>query len=253
MLSTLILFLSLCLAPAASETPDITTIPAKAEKTVSGIRYVILKKGTGGYPSPNSSVTVHYTGWTMDGNSFDSSYERGQPITLSLQQVIEGWTEGMQLMQKGSTARFWIPEELAYKGRPGAPKGMLVFDIELFEFSEPPKTPEPLLPPAKAKRTAQDHPFLIDSKGSGKKVVTTSTVTIHYNIWTTGGQLGQSTQSQNSPVTMPISQMQPEWQELLTQMNQGDRVSLWHMTETSLQNYQSNPSLLHEIIVLDVQ
>ena len=74
-------------------------------------------------------VKVHYTGWTTDGKMFDTSLERGQPISFPLTGVIEGWTEGVQLMTIGEKMRFWIPERLAYKGKD--PKGMLVFDVEL--------------------------------------------------------------------------------------------------------------------------
>jgi peptidylprolyl isomerase len=79
-------------------------------------------------------VTVHYTGWTTDGQMFDSSVTRGEPATFQLSQVIAGWTEGVQLMTEGEKARFWIPQELAYKGQPGAPAGTLVFDVELLKI-----------------------------------------------------------------------------------------------------------------------
>jgi FKBP-type peptidyl-prolyl cis-trans isomerase len=76
---------------------------------------------------------VHYTGWTTDGKMFDSSVVRGSPASFSLSQVIAGWTEGVQLMKVGDKFRFWIPGKLAYGDhpRPGAPAGMLVFDVEL--------------------------------------------------------------------------------------------------------------------------
>jgi peptidylprolyl isomerase len=76
---------------------------------------------------------VHYTGWTTDGKMFDSSVARGEPATFPLNGVIKGWTEGVQLMVVGEKRRFWIPGNLAYDNspRPGAPKGMLVFDVEL--------------------------------------------------------------------------------------------------------------------------
>ena len=84
-------------------------------------------------PSSFSRVTVHYTGWTTDGKKFDSSVERGEPATFPLDGVIPGWTEGLQLMYEGEKARFWIPENLAYKGK-SAPYGMLVFDVELLKI-----------------------------------------------------------------------------------------------------------------------
>jgi peptidylprolyl isomerase len=83
---------------------------------------------------PNSTVEVHYTGWTTDGKMFDSSLAHGRPARLNLTRVIPGWSEGLQLMVEGEKRRVWIPERLAYKGRPGAPQGMLVFDVELIRI-----------------------------------------------------------------------------------------------------------------------
>jgi peptidylprolyl isomerase len=77
---------------------------------------------------------VNYTGWTTDGKMFDSSVQRGEPATFSLNQVIPGWTEGLQMMVEGEKRRFWIPESLAYQGQPGQPAGMLVFDVELIRI-----------------------------------------------------------------------------------------------------------------------
>ena len=111
--------------------PDVAAPPAEAKRTASGLAYKSLSPGKGGpHPTERSQVTVHYTGWTTDGKMFDTSVEKGQPITFGLGDVIEGWTEGVQLMTVGEKMRFWIPERLAYKGeRP--PRGMLVFDVEL--------------------------------------------------------------------------------------------------------------------------
>ena len=96
---------------------------------------MVLVKGTGKeHPKATSRVKVDYTGWTTDGKMFDSSITRGQPASFMLSQVIAGWTEGLQLMVVGEQRRFWIPQDLAYKGQPGAPKGMLVFDVELLGF-----------------------------------------------------------------------------------------------------------------------
>jgi hypothetical protein len=88
-------------------------------------------------PSAVSQVTVHYTGWTTDGVEFDSSVRRGKPISFGLNQVIKGWTEGVQTMVENEQARLWIPEDLAYEGKSGPPAGMLVFDIELLAFTAP--------------------------------------------------------------------------------------------------------------------
>jgi peptidylprolyl isomerase len=117
--------------PAVPE--DVAAPPKSAKKTASGLAYRVLKPGTGKSPKATDSVLVHYTGWTTDGKMFDSSVVRGEPIHFGLGQVIKGWQEGVQLMKVGEKTRFWIPGPLAYgeHPRPGAPAGMLVFDVEL--------------------------------------------------------------------------------------------------------------------------
>lgn len=117
--------------------PDVASIPMDADKSETGLVTRVLKKGTGTEkPGPTSIVTVHYTGWTTDGKAFDSSIARGKPAQIPLNRVIPGWTEGMQLMVVGEERRFWIPEEIAYRGQPGKPAGTLVFDIELIAFRD---------------------------------------------------------------------------------------------------------------------
>lgn len=114
---------------------NIKTPPKDARRTASGLIYKVLRPGTGTRnPGPRSKVLVHYTGWTTNGKMFDSSLQRGEPTTMGLDEVIKGWTEGMQLMVEGERTRFWIPQELAYKGSPDGPRGMLIFDVELIKI-----------------------------------------------------------------------------------------------------------------------
>ncbi len=114
---------------------DVAAAPADAQKTESGIAWRIITPGTGTeHPTAESKVKVHYSGWTTDGSMFDSSVVRGEPIEFALNQVIPGWSEAVQLMVTGEKRIVWIPEELAYKGMPGAPAGMLVFEIELLDI-----------------------------------------------------------------------------------------------------------------------
>ena len=129
---------SVKVAPKPPPTPkNVDAPPESATKTASGLAYKRLTKGTGDkHPEATSKVTVHYTGWTTDGKMFDSSIPRGKPSSMPLNRVIKGWTEGVQLMVEGDKMRFWIPQELAYQGRPGKPGGMLVFDIELVEIAD---------------------------------------------------------------------------------------------------------------------
>lgn len=115
--------------------PDVAAPPPDAVKTSSGLASKVITPGTGtAHPRATSRVNVHYSGWTTDGKMFDSSVARGEPISFGLNQVISGWTEGVQLMVEGETRRLWIPQNLAYGGSPGAPAGMLVFDVELIKI-----------------------------------------------------------------------------------------------------------------------
>lgn len=105
--------------------------------TPSGLQYKITQVGTGAKPDANDKVTVHYHGTTIDGKVFDSSVERGQPATFGLNQVIPGWTEGLQLLQEGGKATLYIPQNLGYgaRGAGGSiqPYSTLVFDVELIK------------------------------------------------------------------------------------------------------------------------
>ena len=110
------------------------------EVTSSGLQYEIIEEGTGASPVATDRVTVHYEGTLTDGTVFDSSYQRGQPIDFGLNQVIRGWTEGVQLMKEGAKYKFFIPSELAYgaRGTPGGPIGPdadLIFTVELIRVN----------------------------------------------------------------------------------------------------------------------
>ena len=114
---------------------DVAAPPPDSLKTTSGLSIKVLQKGTGTRnPRTTDRVSVHYTGWTTDGMSFDSSVAKGRPATFALTEVIAGWTEALQRMTEGEKVRVWIPENLAYSGEAGKPAGMLVFDIELIKI-----------------------------------------------------------------------------------------------------------------------
>ncbi|MCC6872895.1 MAG: protein kinase [Sandaracinaceae bacterium] len=122
--------------PQEPSAADLRQPPAGAERSASGLAWVVMRPGTGArHPVATDRVEVHYRGWRAeDGELFDSSYRRGQPATFGLNQVIPGWTEAVQLMVEGEKRRVWIPGNLAYDGRPNGPQGMLVFDIELLRI-----------------------------------------------------------------------------------------------------------------------
>ncbi len=127
--------LSLASAQGIPTPPDVAGPPADAEVTASGLATKVIVAGSGTeHPTAADTVEVNYTGWTTDGAMFDSSIVRGKTATFPLARVIEGWTEGVQLMVAGETRRLWIPEDLAYGGQAGAPAGMLVFDVELIRI-----------------------------------------------------------------------------------------------------------------------
>jgi peptidylprolyl isomerase len=119
--------------------PDVAAAPADAEVTSSGLASKEIVAGTGSsHPFPTSRVRVNYVGWTPDGMMFDASDDGA--IVFSLDGVIDGWTEGVQLMVEGEVRRFWIPSELAYGDNPtraSAPAGDLVFDVELLDILPP--------------------------------------------------------------------------------------------------------------------
>ncbi len=141
---TLVFDVELLGIQAAPKAPaDVAAAPSDAIKTSSGLAYKFLSpQGGKNKPKATDVVEVHYSGWTTDGKMFDSSVARGRTATFPLNQVIKGWTEGLQLMGEGDKARFWIPGNLAYgekPTRPGAPAGTLVFDVELVKIKSSPK------------------------------------------------------------------------------------------------------------------
>jgi len=108
--------------------------------TASGLQFEVVNAGEGEKPSETSSVTVHYHGTLIDGTVFDSSLQRGEPATFGVNQVIKGWTEALQLMNKGSKYRLYIPQDLAYGAQPHPsgpiePYMALIFDVELLEIA----------------------------------------------------------------------------------------------------------------------
>jgi len=121
-----------------SSDKDVVTLP-------SGLRYKIVKPGTGDSPKPSDTVTVNYVGALVDGSVFDSSDKHGgKPVNISLDQVIPGWTEGIQKINRGGKIQLFVPAALGYgdEGRPGIPPGStLVFDIELVDFGPTPPPP----------------------------------------------------------------------------------------------------------------
>jgi len=220
--------------PGLPPPPDVAAPPADAIKTTSGIASKVLSPGTGtDHPSQNDSVKVNYTGWTTDGKMFDSSVQprqpmrKAEPVTLSLGRVIPGWTEGIQLMVVGEKRRFWIPEELAYKGRPGAPAGTLVFDVELLDFTPGPKPPADVAAaPDDAVKAKDGLASKVTQKGTGTvHPKANDGVRVNYSIWQPDGKLLDA--SKDKPVMRPVTGFSDGWAEGVQLMVVGEKRTLW--------------------------
>ena len=218
------------------ETPkDVNSVPSDAEVTASGLASRVLTTGTGSEsPAAVDTVTVHYSGWTTDGNLFDSSVERGEPTSFPLNRVIKGWTEGLQLMVVGEKRRFWIPADLAYGENPGGgrPGGLLVFDVELLGIEkapEPPMVPEDVAAiPVSAEVRESGLASRKLSNGTGSTHPTKADmVTVHYSGWTTDGEMFDSSVMRGAPATFGLGQVIPGWTEGVQLMVEGEKRRFW--------------------------
>ncbi len=229
---------------------DVAAAPEDAKKTESGLAYKVLTAGSGEQrATPTDTVKVHYTGWTTDGKMFDSSVQRGRPASFPLNRVIAGWTEGLQLMSVGEKTRFWIPEALAYQGKPGKPAGMLVFDVELLEITEAPKPPTPpadlAAAPANALKTDSGlaYTFLTKADRVGRlRPGEISLVQVHYTGWTTDGKMFDSSVQRGRPAMFPLNRVIAGWTEGLQLMTEGDSAIFWIPEELAYKGLPGKPA-----------
>jgi peptidylprolyl isomerase len=248
--------------PAAEEgtdipaPPDVKAPPADAQKTASGLASKVLAPGSGDKkPTEFDKVKVHYTGWTTDGKMFDSSVKRGTPATFGVKGVIPGWTEGLQLMTAGEKRRLWIPESLAYKGRPGSPAGMLVFDVELIEiiagFAPDPAPPDVAAAPADAKKTKSGLASKVLQPGTSKdKPNVWDKVTVVYTGWTTNGEMFDTSKKRDKPTSFELNKVIPGWTEGVGLMTVGEKRRLWIPEELA---YKGRPGAPQGMLVFDVE
>jgi FKBP-type peptidyl-prolyl cis-trans isomerase len=233
---------------------DVAAPPADAKKTEKGVSYKVLTPATapGDKPTANDTVVVHYTGWTTDGKMFDSSVQRKHPARFSLSGVIPGWTDGLQVMTVGEKTRFWIPEELAYKGKKGAPQGMLVFDVELQKVIKAPPVPDDVAaPPKNAKKTKGGVFYTVLAKGTGnKKPRAWDRVKIHYSAWTTDGKMFDSSVTKERPSELALNQDVPGRSEGIQTMVVGQKNRLWIPEELA---YKGKPGRPQGMLVYDVE
>ena len=251
-------------APGKNDIPapaDVAAAPADAAKTASGLVTKVLTPGTGKeHPSAQDQVKVHYTGWTKSGKMFDSSVARNEPATFKVDQVIKGWTEGLQLMTVGEKRRLWIPGALAYGDHPrmGAPGGDLVFDVELLEIKAAPKPPETpadvKAAPATAKKTASGLAYTILKKGTGtKSPKATDTVTVHYSGWTTDGKLFDSSITRGEPMSFALNQVIKGWTEGVQLLKVGDAARFWIPGNLAYGDKPTRPGAPAGTLVFDIE
>jgi peptidylprolyl isomerase len=229
--------------------PDVAAPPADATKTASGLASKVIKPGSGkDHPAKDDLVTIDYTGWKTDGTMFDSSVARGKPAVFPVGRVIQGFSEGLQLMVPGEKRRLWIPEALAYKGA-REPKGMLVFDIELFDI--PNRAPSDVkAPPADAKRTASGLAYKVLKPGiNARRPTASSTVTVHYTGWTTDGKMFDSSVTKGEPISFPLNGVIKGWTEGLQLMATGEKTRFWIPQELAYKG-ESAP---YGMLVFDVE
>lgn len=207
--------------------------------TPSGLQYMVLSEGpAGGYsPKAEDIVDVQYVGTLTDGMEFDSSIKRGAAARFPLDQVIPGWTEGVQLMSEGDKFRFFIPPELAYGsvGTPGGPIGpneALIFDVELVKVS----SPERNLAAAKkfldengrksgVRSTASglQYQVLAEGPAGGRKPTDVNKVSVHYEGRLVDGTVFDSSYDRGAPIEFPLASVIPGWTEGVQLMSEGDK------------------------------
>ncbi|MFI5300204.1 MAG: FKBP-type peptidyl-prolyl cis-trans isomerase [Polyangiales bacterium] len=255
-------------APKPSGLPapaDVAAVPADAPKTASGLASKVIQPGTGkDHPTANDFVKVNYTGWTTDGVMFDSSVapkqpgRRPEPAQFGLNAVIEGWTEGVQLMVVGEKRRFWIPQELAYKGQAGAPAGMLVFEVELLDFTPGPK------PPADVKAAPAD--AIKEKNGLASKIVTPGTGKVHpganddvklnFAIWTPDGKMLDSNTPPGAkpgdpkPVQRTVTWVIDGWAQAVELMVVGEKRLVWVPADLA---FKGKPGAPQTDLVLELE
>ena len=234
--------------PATAFAPpaDLAAPPADAVKSASGLISKVVRAGDSSEkPGPTDVVTVQYTGWSSDGQMFDSSLTRPTPSMFPLNRAMAGWRECVSLMVLREVRRCWVPEPLAYRGAAGRPKGTVVFDIELLDARPNPTTApaDVKTPPADARKTPGGVAIKVLRPGTGTRRPTAfSKVTVHYSGWTTDGQLFDSSVARGAPATFDLGGgVIRGWTEGVQEMVEGERARLWIPQELAYKGEAGSP------------
>jgi peptidylprolyl isomerase len=215
---------------------DVAGPPEDTNRTASGLAWRLLGEPAGQIerPGPFDVVEVRYTGWTTDGDMFDTTeiHQRSRKIRVS--GVVPGFEESVQLLSVGETGRFWVPEELAYDRRLGKPMGMLVFDLTLVGITPGPQRPANLeAPPEDALRLDSGIAWVGLAKGEPDQEPPgeDSTILVRYSSWTTDGVLLDSTLHRGEPRTFTMNLVIEGFRETFATMVPGDRRLVWIPSE----------------------
>jgi len=223
-------------APDLPEIPapdDVAAPPEGSQRSASGLAWRVLVPGAGGgHPGPNDEVEVRYSGWTADGRLFDTTEGSGEPRRFPVNKVIAGFGEALQRMTPGERTRIWIPEGLAYAGKPGRPEGMLVFDLELVSFVRAPEPPSDLAaPPADALKTDSGLAYKVLRSTEGPLPAPQDVVVVQVDAWTPDGDLRDSSTLRGEPAVFRLDLTIPAFAELLPGMAVGERWQIWSPAE----------------------
>jgi FKBP-type peptidyl-prolyl cis-trans isomerase len=244
----------------------------KVQKTASGIYYVISSKGNGKHATAADKVKVHYKGYKLNGETFDSSYDRGEPIEFPLGGVIKGWTEGIPMLEEGGKGTLLIPSHLAYgaNGPAGSkigPNEVLLFDVELLEIN-----PKPVASPQEAKddKLIQDYIkknnlktqktpsgiyYVIDKKGNGKHPTAADKVKVHYKGYKLSGETFDSSYDRGQPIEFPLSGVIKGWTEGIPMFEEGGKGTLLIPSHLAYGQNAPGGSIIgpNEVLLFDVE
>ena len=227
----------------------INTNHINAQRTPYGIYYTINKKGNGGPAMTGKQVSVHYTGKFLDGKIFDSSIDKGKPITFTLGvgRVIPGWDKGIALLNEGDVATLLIPSTLGYGSKgsgPIPPNTILMFEVEVVSVDAAKDKVSPAEQLKKdtllikeylksnhidAKRTASGLYYTITKRGDGAQAVPGKTVAVHYTGKLTSGKVFDTSRERGEPISFPLGRGQviPGWDEGIALLKVGDAATLY--------------------------
>ncbi len=201
--------------------------------TDSGLKYKIVKKGDGPQPKQGERVKVDYTGKLENGKVFDSSIQRGEPITFTLGagRVIPGWDEGIALLHLGDKAIFIIPPELGYGARQVGPipaNSTLTFEIELLDIVPQIKAEEYDVQGKEIQETDSGLMYIIVEKGEGENAENGKTVTVHYSGYLEDGTMFDSSIKRDQPLVFPLGKGRviPGWELGISLMKEGAKYRL---------------------------